>query len=206
MKKSISYALCPLPLYPLLPLLHLACVFRSLGLITWTFTECTVESQSKKKKKFGNNNIPVSKCFFNSNSLFFKKINHSISHVSTTTVSCPKNKTICLPHIMVPIETIISKQTYQKIHFPGKTPICKDQQIDYFLLINNVRDFEKMSIPFLNNLFLNTNSLFEPSQSLLTNIAIVPAHVANDRRYKLCKKPQIAGCSRVQTIHTMRLL
>ena len=25
-----------------------------------------------------------------------------------------KNKTICLPHIMVSIETIINKQTYQK--------------------------------------------------------------------------------------------
>ena len=35
------------------------------------------------------------------------------------------------------------------------------------------------------NLFLN--SLFELSQSLLTNI-IVPAHVAYDQRYKLCTK------------------
>ena len=31
-EKSISYALCPLPLCPLLPRLHLACVFRSLGI------------------------------------------------------------------------------------------------------------------------------------------------------------------------------
>ena len=35
-------------------------------------------------------------------------------------------------------------------------PICKHQQIDYSLLINNVPDFEKMSIPFLNN----NNNLF----------------------------------------------
>ena len=82
---------------------------------------------------------------------------------------------------MVSIETIINKQTYQKIHFPGKTPIWKDQQIDYFLLIYNVPDFEKMSNPFLKNLFLNSNSLFELSQSLLTNIAIVPAHVARQQ-------------------------
>ena len=33
-------------------------------------------------------------------------------------------------HTMVSIKIIINKQTYQKIHFPGKTPICKDQQID----------------------------------------------------------------------------
>ena len=44
----------------------------------------------------------------------------------------------------------------KKIHFPGKMPICKHQQIDYFLLINNVPDFEKMSFPFLNN----NNNLF----------------------------------------------
>ena len=47
---------------------------------------------------------------------------------------------------------------------------------------NNVPDFEKMSIPFLsnnnNNLFLNSNSLFELGKSLLTNITIVPASVA----------------------------
>ena len=57
--------------------------------------------------------------------------------------------------LMVSIETIINKQTHQNIHFPGKVPICKDQQIDYFLLINNVNDFEKMSVAFLNN-----NNLF----------------------------------------------
>ena len=91
-------------------------------------------------------------------------------------------------------------------------PICKDQQIDYLLLINNVPDFEKVSIPFLsnnnnnNNLFLNSNSLFEPNQTLLTNITIVPARVAYEQRYKLCKDRQIAGYSRMQTIHTMRLL
>ena len=73
-------------------------------------------------------------------------------------------------------------------------PICKDQPIDYFLLINNVPEFEKMSIPFLsnnnNNLFLNSNSLFELSQSLLTKITIVPARVACKQRYKLCKEHQ----------------
>ena len=108
-------------------------------------------------------------------------------------VPCPKNKTICLPHIMVSklMKPSVANNHTKKIHFPGKTPICKDQQIDYFLLINNVPDFE-MSIPFLNNLFLNSNSLFELSQSLLTNITIVPAHVANDQRYKLSKKCQIA--------------
>ena len=87
---------------------------------------------------------------------------------------------------MVSMETIINKQTYQNIYFPGKMPICKDQQIDYFLLINSVSDFEKMSIPFPsnnnNNLFLNSNSLFELSQSLLTNITIVPARVAYKQR------------------------
>ena len=64
---------------------------------------------------------------------------------------------------MVSIETIINKQTYQNIHFPGKMPICKDQQIDYFLLINNVPDFEKMPTAFLNNnnLLLNINILIE---------------------------------------------
>ena len=35
-------------------------------------------------------------------------------------------------------------------------PICKDQQIAYFLLIYNVSYFEKMSIPFLSN----DNNLF----------------------------------------------
>ena len=60
----------------------------------------------------------------------------------------------------------------KKNHFPGKTPIYKDQQIDYFLLINNAPDFfKKIPIPFLNNnnsnLFLNSNSLFELSRSLL---------------------------------------
>ena len=35
-------------------------------------------------------------------------------------------------------------------------PICKDQQIAYFLLINNVSYFEKMSVPFLRN----NNNLF----------------------------------------------
>ena len=65
-------------------------------------------------------------------------------------------------------------------------PICKHQQIGYFLLINNVSDFEKMSIPFLknnNNLFLNSTFLFELSQSL-TNL-IVLARVAYEQRYKL---------------------
>ena len=37
-----------------------------------------------------------------------------------------------------------------------KMPICKDQQIAYFLLIYNVSYFEKMSIPFLSN----DNNLF----------------------------------------------
>ena len=37
----------------------------------------------------------------------------------------------------------------KKINFPGKKmPICKDQQIDHFLLINNVPDFEKCQFPF----------------------------------------------------------
>ena len=59
--------------------------------------------------------------------------------------------------IMVSIETIIKKQTYQKNPFPGKRPVCKHQQIDYFLLINNVPDFEKRPFPFVNN---NNNNLF----------------------------------------------
>ena len=62
-----------------------------------------------------------------------------------------KNKTICLPPIMISIETTNNKQTYQKLHFPGKIPICKDQQIDY-LLINHVPNLEK-----------NVNSLSEQS-------------------------------------------
>ena len=79
---------------------------------------------------------------------------------------------------MVSIETIINKQTYQNIHFPGKVATCKAQQIDFFLLINWFR--KKMSIAFLNNnnLFLNINSLLGLSQSLVTNITIVPASVA----------------------------
>ena len=53
--------------------------------------------------------------------------------------------------------SLLQQQSHtEKIHFPGKMPICKHQQIDYFLLINNVPDLKKMSIPFLNN----NNSLF----------------------------------------------
>ena len=40
-------------------------------------------------------------------------------------------------------------------------PICKDQQIAYFLLINNVPYFEKMSVPFLSN-----NNNLSPQQEL----------------------------------------
>ena len=78
---------------------------------------------------------------------------------------------------MVSIETIINKQTYQNIHFPGKVATCKAQQIDFFLLINWFR--KKMSIAFLNNnnLFLNVYSLIELSLSLLAKI-IVLANVA----------------------------
>ena len=84
---------------------------------------------------------------------------------------------------MVSIETIIDKHTKISIFRGKQMPICKDQQIDYFLLINNVPDFEKISFPFLsnnnNNLFLDINSLlFELSHSLLTNITFVPARVA----------------------------
>ena len=50
---------------------------------------------------------------------------YCISHVSTTTTV---SQTINRP---------------KKIHFTGKISICKNQQIDYFLLINNVPDFEK---------------------------------------------------------------
>ena len=39
-------------------------------------------------------------------------------------------------------QSLANKYT-KKIHFPGKMPICKDQPIDYFLLISNVPDFEK---------------------------------------------------------------
>ena len=53
--------------------------------------------------------------------------------------------------------SLLQQQSHtEKIHFPGKMPICKHQQIDYFLFINNVPDFKKMSIPFLNN----NNNLF----------------------------------------------
>ena len=67
--------------------------------------------------------------------------------------SCPKNKTICIPHLLVSIETIINKQTWKKHR---KNAFCKDQQITYFLLIKNVPYFEKMSSPFLSN----NNNLF----------------------------------------------
>ena len=82
-----------------------------------------------------------------------------------------KIKLFCLPHIMLSIETItITNKHTKKSIFQKKMPICKDQRIDYFLLINNVPDFKKMSVPFLsnnnNNLFLNSNSLFELSQYL----------------------------------------
>ena len=49
---------------------------------------------------------------------------------------------------MVSIETIINMQTWTK---QGKMPICKDQQIAYFLVINNVPYFVKKSIPFPSN-------------------------------------------------------
>ena len=44
---------------------------------------------------------------------------------------------------MVSIETITNKQTWKKN--TGKMPICKDQQIAYFLLINNVLYFENVN-------------------------------------------------------------
>ena len=50
---------------------------------------CTIEWQSIKIF-YGNINIPVSKCFLNNKSLFFKKIDNSISHVSTTTTVLSK--------------------------------------------------------------------------------------------------------------------
>ena len=70
-----------------------------------------------------------------------------------------KNKTICLPHIMVSIERIINKQTYQKNLFSRKNAFWQ-RSADQLFLINNVLDFERVSIPFLNNLFLDSNSLF----------------------------------------------
>ena len=68
-------------------------------------------------------------------------------------------------------QSLTNNKHTQKIHLPEKMSICKHQQIDYFRLIKNVPEFEKMSIPFLNNnnnnLFLHsTDSLFELSQSL----------------------------------------
>ena len=63
-------------------------------------------------------------------------------------------------------QSLTNKHT-KKIHFPGKMPIFKHQQIDYFLLINNVPDFEKMSIPFLNN----NNNLFLHSTLFLNLVS-----------------------------------
>ena len=91
-------------------------------------------------------------------------------------------------------QSLTNKHT-KKIHFPGKMPICKHQQIDYFLLINNVPtsfpgslilslpgggkmrdpgnevdnvpDFEKMSVPFLNN----NNNLFLHSTLFLNEVS-----------------------------------
>ena len=133
MKKKHSLCFAPSPPVSIPTTLHLACVFRSLGLIIWIFTECqkskTVYSlpwkktflmlctqspcvhsyhfapgmclsiigpyymnihwmycrMTKLKNVFGHINITVSKCFFNNNSFFLKKINNCISHVSTTT-------------------------------------------------------------------------------------------------------------------------
>ena len=83
-------------------------------------------------------------------------------------------------------QSLTNNKRTKKFHFPGKMPIRKHQQIDYFLLINNVPDFEKMSIPLLNNnnnLFLHS-TFFLNCQSLLTNL-IVLARVAFEQRYKL---------------------
>ena len=63
-------------------------------------------------------------------------------------------------------QSLTNNKHTKKIHFPGKMPICK-QQIDYFLLINNVPDFEKMSIPFLNN----NNNLFFHSTLFLNQVS-----------------------------------
>ena len=41
-------------------------------------------------------------------------------------------------------QSLTNKKHTKRIHFPGKMRICKHQQIDYFLLMNNVPDFEKM--------------------------------------------------------------
>ena len=58
--------------------------------IYWMYCRMT-----KLKIFFGHVNITVSKCFFNNNSFFLKKINNCISHVSTTTtVSCWKSKSV----------------------------------------------------------------------------------------------------------------
>ena len=54
--------------------------------------------------------------------------------------------------------------------------------------------------------YSNFSFLTKLGQSLLTNITIFLEHVAYEQRHKLCKERQIAGYSRVQTIHTMRLL
>ena len=48
MKKKHFLCFAPSPPVSIPTTLHLACVFRSLGLIIWIFTECTVEWQSKK--------------------------------------------------------------------------------------------------------------------------------------------------------------
>ena len=68
-EKSISYALCPLPRCPILPLLHQAC-FSIIGPfymnIYWMYRRMT-----KYKNIFGNINKTVSKCFLNNDSLFF---------------------------------------------------------------------------------------------------------------------------------------
>ena len=129
---------------------------------------------TKKKMFFGNINIRVSKCFFNNNSLFFEKISNSISHVSTTTtVSCPKNKTFCLP------QWYQLKLSLQTINIPKKSVFQeKNAYLQRFRKTVN-------SLLNINNLFFNSNSLFELSQSLLTNVRIVPARVAYNQRYKL---------------------
>ena len=57
--------------------------------IHWMYCRMT-----KLKNVFSHINITVSKCFFNNNSCFFKKINHCISHVSTTTTVSYRKKSI----------------------------------------------------------------------------------------------------------------
>ena len=96
-------------------------------------------------------------------------------------------------------QSLANKYTKKSI-FQEKCLFAKISRLTISCWLTMFLISKKMSIPSPsnnnNNLFLNNNSLLELSQSLLTNITIVPTRVPCKQRYKLCKERQVAGYSR----------